>query len=66
MKTTLQEYLFKDMTGCTNHGCIISPKKIIGTNGSCSCLATMTHTQYCILKGRLTSIADLEIELDDK
>lgn len=60
----LREYLFKDFTGCSNHGCVITGKrKGMGTNGPCGCLHDLSRTQIHILKSRIESIAEQEIDV---
>ena len=57
----IREYLFTGMSGCTNHGCVITgPKEGMGTNGSCHCVVNMSRSQLEILQNRIQSIAKVD------
>ena len=46
--------LFRNFDGCSNHNCVVTgPKKGMGTNGMCSCLANASRTQLHLLQRRL-------------
>jgi hypothetical protein len=58
----IRESLFRDMSGCSDHNCLILGKKTgMGTNGGCKCLLNMSRGQLNILSSRLSSVADTEI-----
>ena len=62
---TIREKLFKDMQGCTNHGCVIRGKfKGIGTNAMCSCVVNMSRGQLQLLQSRIKVIAEIEVSDD--
>ncbi len=60
----VREILFKDFHGCSNGDCIIRKPEGMHTNGRCHCLDKLSRSQLAILKGRLSSIIDIEIERD--
>ena len=66
MKTTIQEYLFKDFTGCSNHSCVINKRVGVGTNGPCHCLHDLTKQEFNLLKYRLYKINNVKIEIGEE
>lgn len=59
---TVRDLLFKGMTGCSDHACLITgPKEGMGTNGGCRCLLNMSRSQLSILSSRLSQIAALPV-----
>lgn len=58
----IREAIFKNFTGCPNHGCVVTgPKKGMGTNGGCSCLVNMNRSQLMQIQSRIQAIAEREL-----
>ena len=57
-KTTIGEYLFKGISGCTDGNCIVKKPTGMHTNGGCKCLERLNRCSLSILSSRLQNIRD--------
>lgn len=55
----MRKLLFRGWPGCSNHGCIVTgPKKGMGTNGMCTCVAGASRSALQMLHSRLAFLVD--------
>jgi hypothetical protein len=53
-----REFLFRGMSGCSNHSCVIKKPVGMGTNASCGCIQNMSRANLNLLAQRLRCLLE--------
>ena len=66
MMDTVRKILFDSdiFNGCSDGNCIIKKPVGMHTNASCRCLHNLSRAQLSVLKSRLATIIDKEVDTD--